>query len=240
MLSQIFQQRLTDLLDHITQDQKLLKEFEEELTVEDNPRTLKKYKKEIKRQQESINNYRQEYTELEQQLIGIFTPQIQVVGNQLQIIENQLQQIDAKLNIENQLQQIDAKLNIVLIKQDSLLLRYEASEQAILRVFIEQLNQTQLAFTENMLNAVAANQVSESEMLEMLAVLESRIPSLPANSQAEIAGIIKSPELDTRHKITVTLPIVPFLINYEGELELGTGFNIKSAWEFVIKKLGRK
>lgn len=227
MLSQIFQQRLTDLLDHITQDQKLLKEFEEALTVEDNPRTLKKYKKEIKRQQESIDNYRQEYTELEQQLTGIPTPQIQVVGNQLQIIENQLQQIDAKLNI-------------VLIKQDSLLIRYQASEQAILRVFIEQLNQTQLAFTENMLNAVAANQVSESEMLQMLAVLQSRIPSLPSSSQAEIAEIIKSPELDTRHKITVTLPIVPFLINYEGELELGTGFNIKSAWEFVIKKLGRK
>ena len=227
MLSQIFQQRLTDLLDNITQDQKLLKEFEEALTVEDNPRTLKKYKKEIKRQQESIDNYKQEYTELEQQLTGISTPQIQVVGNQLQIIENQLQQLDTKLNI-------------VLIKQDSLLSRYQASEQAILRVIIEQLNQTQLALTENMLNAVAANQVSESEMLEMLAVLESRIPSLPASSQAEIAEIIKSPELDTRHKITVTLPIVPFLINYEGELELGTGFNIKSAWEFVIKKLGRK
>ena len=109
-----------------------------------------------------------------------------------------------------------------------------------MRVIIEQLNQTQLAFTENMLNAVAANQVSESEMLQMLAVLESRIPSLPSSSQAEIAEIIKSPELDTRHKITVTLPIVPFLINYEGELELGTGFNIKSAWEFIIKKLGRK
>ena len=227
MLSQIFQQRLTDLLDHITQDQKLLKEFEEALTVEDNPRTLKKYKKEIKRQRESIDNYRQEYTELEQQLTGIPTPQIQVVGNQLQIIENQLQQIDAKLNI-------------VLINQDSLLIRYQASEQAILRVFIEQLNQTQLAFTENMLNAVAANQVSESEMLQMLAVLESRIPYLPSSSQAEIAEIIKSPELDARHKITVTLPIVPFLINYEGELELGTGFNIKSAWEFIIKKLGRK
>jgi len=227
MLSQIFQQRLTDLLDNITQDQKLLKEFEEALTVEDNPRTLKKYKKEIKRQQESIDNYRQEYTELEQQLTGIPTPQIQVVGNQLQIIENQLQQIDAKLNI-------------VLINQDSLLIRYQASEQAILRVFIEQLNQTQLAFTENMLNAVAANQVSESEMLQMLAVLESRIPYLPSSSQAEIAEIIKSPELDARHKITVTLPIVPFLINYEGELELGTGFNIKSAWEFIIKKLGRK
>jgi len=227
MLSQIFQQRLTDLLDNITQDQKLLKEFEEALTVEDNPRTLKKYKKEIKRQQESIENYRQEYTELEQQLTGISTPQIQVVGNQLQIIENQLQQIEAKLNI-------------VLINQDSLLLRYQVSEQAILRVFIEQLNQTQLAFTENMLNAVAANQVSESEMLEMLAFIESRIPSLPASSQAEIAEIIKSPELDARHKITVTLPIVPFLINYEGELELGTGFNIKSAWELVMQKLGRK
>lgn len=227
MLCQIFQQRLTDLLDNITQDQKLLKEFEEALTVEDNPRTLRRYQQEIKRQKESIKNYTQEYTELKQQLTCISTPQIQVVGNQLQIIENQLQQLDTKLNI-------------VLIKQDSLLSRYQASEQAILRVIIEQLNQTQLALTENMLNAVAANQVSESEMLEMLAVLESRIPSLPASSQAEISEIIKSPELDTRHKITMTLPIVPFLINYEGELELGTGFNIKSAWEFMIKKLGRK
>ena len=227
MLSQIFQQRLTDLLDNITQDQKLLKEFEEQLTVEENPRTLKKYKKEIKRQQESINNYRQEYTELEQQLIGTSAPQMQVVENKLHLVENQLQQIDAKLNI-------------VLVNQDSLLNRYQSSEQAILRVIIEQLNQTQLAFTENMLNAVAANQVSESEMLQMLAVLETRIPSLPSSSQAEIAEIIKSPELDARHKITVTLPIVPFLINYEGELELGTGFNIKSAWELVMQKLGRK
>jgi len=227
MLSQIFHQRLTDLLDNITQDQKLLKEYEETLTVEDDPRKLKKYKKEIKRQQESINNYRQEYTELEQQLIGTSAPQMQVVENKLHLVENQLQQIDAKLNI-------------VLVNQDSLLNRYQFSEQAILRVIIEQLNQTQLAFTENMLNAVAANQVSESEMLQMLAVLETRIPSLPTSSQAEIAEIIKSPELDARHKITVTLPIVPFLINYEGELELGTGFNIKSAWELVMQKLGRK
>jgi len=149
MLSQIFQQRLRDLQDNIIQDQELLKKYEEALSDEDNPRTLRKYQREIKRQRESIANYEQEYKELEQQLTGISTPQIQVVGNQLQIVENQLQQIDAKLNI-------------VLIKQDSLLSRYQASEQAILRVIIEQLNQTQLAFTENMLNAVAANQVSES------------------------------------------------------------------------------
>jgi hypothetical protein len=76
-------------------------------------------------------------------------------------------------------------------------------------------------------------------MLQMLAVLEERIPSLPPSSQAEVAEIIKSPELDAKHKITVTLPIVTFLINYEGELELGTGFNIKSAWEQVITKLRR-
>jgi uncharacterized protein YaaR (DUF327 family) len=43
MLSQIFQQRLTDLLDHITQDQKLLKEFEEALAVEDYHKLVKQY-----------------------------------------------------------------------------------------------------------------------------------------------------------------------------------------------------
>jgi hypothetical protein len=77
-------------------------------------------------------------------------------------------------------------------------------------------------------------------MQQMLAVLEEGIPALPPSSQAAVTEIIKSPALDAKHKITVTLPIVPLLINYEGELELGTGFNIKSAWEQAINKLRRK
>jgi hypothetical protein len=76
-------------------------------------------------------------------------------------------------------------------------------------------------------------------MQQMLAVLEERIPSLPL-SQAAVGEIIKAPELDARHKLKVTLPIVPFLVDYEGELELGSGFNIKSGWEQLVAKLRRR
>ena len=48
---------------------------------------------------------------------------------------------------------------------------------------------------------------------------------------------IKDPELDVKQKLKVTLPIVPMLVEYEGEFELGSGFNIRSAWERLIAKL---
>lgn len=227
MLDDIFHQRLQDLQDNIDQDRELLKEFENALRDEDDILKVRRYKKQTKRIEESIANYTKEYQELKQQLSSTSEPQIQKVGNQLQLVEKQLQQIDTKLNV-------------VLVNQSSLLNRYNETEKSIITVIVEQLNQTQLAFTETILNAIEANQVSESEMQQMLAVLEENIPSLPPSTQAEITEIIKSPQLDAKHKITVTFPIVPLLVNYEGELELGTGFNIQSAWDYIKNKLRRK
>lgn len=231
MLNDIFRKRLQDLQDHLEQDQKLLKEFEEALIFEDDPRRLGKYKRDIQRQKESIANYTKEYKDLEKQLAETSEPQMQVVKNQLQLIESQ---------IESQIDQIDAKLKIVIVNQDSLLNRYDAAEQSILKVIIEQLNHTQQVLIEKMLDAIETNQIPESEMRQMLALLEERIPSLPPSSQPALAEIIKSPQLDAKHKLVVSMPIVPGLINYEGELELGSDFNIKSVWNHIINRLRRK
>lgn len=127
--------------------------------------------------------------------------------------------------VATQLRQMDAKLNILL-----------SGQVAIYEDLLTQLNQTQLDLTQKLQDAVDANQVSESQMQQMLAVLEERIPSLPP-SQAAIAEVIKDPELDVKQRLKVTLPIVPMLVEYEGEFELGSGFNIKSAWERLVAKL---
>ena len=124
-----------------------------------------------------------------------------------------------------QLRQMDAKLNILL-----------SGQVAIYEDLLTQLNQTQLVLMQKLQDAVDANQVSEPQMQQMLAVLEERIPSLPPN-QAAIAEVIKDPELDVKQKLKVTLPIVPMLVEYEGEFELGSGFNIKTAWEQLVAKL---
>ena len=127
-----------------------------------------------------------------------------------------------------QLRQMDAKLNVLL-----------SGQVAIYEDLLNQLDATQLALTQKLQDALDTNQVSEPQIQQMLAVLEERIPSLPP-SQAAIAEVIKDPELDAKHKLKVTLPIVPMLVEYEGELELGSGFNIKSAWEQLVAKLRRR
>ncbi|MBD2134175.1 hypothetical protein H6F47_17480 [Sphaerospermopsis sp. FACHB-1094] len=227
MLNEIFRKRLQDLHDHLEQDRELLQEFENALRDDDDILRVRRYKKQVRIIKESIVNYTEEYQEIEQQLSETSQPQMQVVKNQLHLIENQIDQIDAKLNI-------------VLFNQDSLLNRYDAAEQSILKVIIEQLNHTQLVLIEKMLDAIETNQISESEMQHMLVVLEERIPSLSLSSQPAVAEIIQSPQLDAKHKLVVSMPIVPFLINYEGELELGTGFNLQSAWDYIMNKLRRK
>jgi hypothetical protein len=230
MLSPSFHQRLQDLEDNIAQEQELLKEFEEVLREERDPRYKARYRRDIERQKESVAGYRQEYNELQQELAGQSPAQLQEVGNQLQ-------QMDAKLNLLLS-SQVAIYENLDQMRQD-LLLRYDTTEQATIEAVARQLDRNQLVLTQNLLDALEANQVSEQQMQQMLAVLKEQVPALPP-SQAAIAEIIKAPELDARHKLKVTLPLVPFLVDYEGELELGSGFNIKSAWEQLLTKLRRK
>lgn len=230
MTSPLFNQRLNDLADNIAKDQELLKEFEDSLRFETNPRIKAGYRRDIEELEKSVKSNKQKYAELRRTMTGRPSAKMQGMGNQLQ-------QMDAKLNLLLS-SQVAIYTDLNQMRQD-LLNRYDASEQVVISVIAHQLDQNQLAVTEALLNALETNQVSESQMQQMLTVLEERIPSLPP-SQAAVAEMIKAPELDARHKLKVTLPLVPFLIDYEGELELGSGFNIKSAWEQLVAKLRRK
>jgi hypothetical protein len=227
----MFYQRLQDLADNIAKDQELLKEYEDEFRYTENPRTKAKYRREIERQRESVARYQQEYEELKQQLRG--SP-----SAQMQRVESQLQQMDAKINILLSGQvAIYEDLNKT---RQALLNRYGSTEQVVIGAIAQQLNQNQLVLTQKLLDALEANQVPERQMQQMLAVLEQRIPALPTSQAETVAEIIKDPGVDFKHRLKVALPIVPMLVEYEGEIELGSGFNIKSAWEQLVAKLRRK
>jgi hypothetical protein len=230
MKSPGFEQRLRDLDDNIGKDLALLKDFEDALRYETNPRIKSGYQREISQLRESANRYQQEFTDL-----------------QAELAEDPLA---TTATVSGQLNQIDTKLNLLLASQSAvhedlvqmrqaLLDRYDANEQVIVAVLSEGFDQTQIALTQVLLNGLETNQIPEPEMQQMLAVIEERIPSLPP-SQASVAEVIKSPNLDAKHKLKVTLPIVPFIVDYEGELELGAGFDIKAAWEQLIAKMRRR
>jgi DNA repair exonuclease SbcCD ATPase subunit len=84
------ERRIQDLADNIRQDLNLLKEYEDKLRYETDPRRLARYRREIERQRESLTRYQQEYDELQKQVTG--KPSAEMVDT-----ANLLQQMDAKL-----------------------------------------------------------------------------------------------------------------------------------------------
>jgi hypothetical protein len=221
------EQRLQDLTSHLESDRTLIKEVEDELRDETNPLNRSKYRRYVEQLQESMKRYRQEYEDLRVQLPQSESSQIITLGDQLDQMDHKLD-----LLLEGQSVVYQSLTEV----QRGLLGHYSTIEQPLLRSVIEQLNQQQVFLTQAFLDAIATHQLSEPEVQEMWAVVEERLPELPA-SQAKVAEIVKDPKLDAKHKLKVTLPVVPLLVNYEGEFELGTGFNLKAAWERLIGKL---
>jgi hypothetical protein len=228
IMRSLTEQRLTDLTDHLRTNQELLKAIETELTFETHPKNQMRYRRDIEELRMSTQRYQQELATLQAELNRADAPQAQVVAYQLQ-------QIDRKLEV---LQVGQAIIHSHLIAaQQSLLDRYAASEQRILETIVTQLTQQQTDLSKMFVDAIAANQLTEPEIQEMWAVLEPRLPELPPAQSEAIAEVMKAPGLDARHKLKVSFPLIPFLVDYEAELELGTGFNLKSAWSQLMDRL---
>ena len=49
-------------------------------------------------------------------------------------------------------------------------------------------------------------------------------------SARQVTELASAPGLDIKHKLKVTIPIVPVLLSYEGAFELGSRLNLEAAW----------
>src|SRR4028119_1901010 len=87
--------RLKDLEDNIKQDSALLKDYEDELRGEDDPRRKSKYNRAIEQLRESVNRHQQEYDQLDQQITGEPTVRMQSVATELQQVNNRLDRLSA-------------------------------------------------------------------------------------------------------------------------------------------------
>lgn len=217
--------RLKDLDDNIEQDLALLKKYEDTLRYEDEPRRKAKYQRDIEQLRESANRYQQELNELQRQIISEPNVHTQTVAIQLQQVNTKLDRLSAgqKAIYEN--------INHL---HQGLLARYKDSEQNIIAAITEQLDKAQITTISTILDALEADQVSEGEMQNILqsihlilTTVQQRGIALPAY-QKTLAEVINRAELDTKHRLKVSLPIIPFLLDYEGELELGTGIKLKA------------
>jgi hypothetical protein len=229
-----FEIRLQHLEDNIRQDQNLLKEYEDTLRYEDDPLRKAKYTRQIQQLKESANRYQNEYDELRVKISGEPTVQMHNVAIQLHDINARLDRLSAGQKAIYE--------NINHLRQ-GLLARYNAGEKNIIAALTERMDQGQISMIASVLDALEADQVSEEEMEYMLqgiqqsiTILQQRGTALPPGQQ-ELAEILNAPGLDFKHRVKVGIPIIPFILDYEGELELGTGINLRSAWQSLVLRL---
>ncbi len=234
MLSASFHQRLHDLEDHVTQDLKLLKQYEDKLRLIDDPKQVARYQQEVEQLRMSAQQYQHESNELREQLATKLSTERQNFEKERQTTEDQLNQIAT--NVKALMGGQAIILSELTQTRQTLLDHYDATQQAMIGAIADQLDHNQLLATQELLDALDSDRGSPHEMEQLWAVLEEQIPTLPPQ-YAEVVEVLKAPQLDAKHKLKIILPIVPFLVDYEGELELGSGFNLKTAWETLINKL---
>lgn len=230
--------RLQQLSDNICKDLELLNEYEDALRHEDDPRRMARYRREIERQSASLERYRQEYQELQERSIG-------ESSTELQEVSDQLQQMSAKLDEIRSDQK--AVLDGLSELRQTILSHFDASEKLIIDSVVEQLDQNQLTTVQSILAAIEANQIQEAELKEILIALKKDFSEIEQGARQydqqmiyeieRVSKVLNDPKIDLNNRLKISIPIIPLILSYEGEIALNSGINLRSAWQRLRKKI---
>jgi tRNA/tmRNA/rRNA uracil-C5-methylase (TrmA/RlmC/RlmD family) len=222
--------RLQQLEENIRRVLQLLNEYEEELLDEDDPGRRSKYRRRIENLKQQNVGYEEEFAELQVLLTSEYPLQAQTISSQLQEIDNKIE-----LLLDNQASFIQA-----------LMLHFSPREQELLLPFTQRLDEPELIKMQALLEAVETDQSPEEEVQliltetrKLLKGFQERDFALPSDNEA-VYEMINSPTIDTKHALKISIPIIPFILTYEGELGLEAGINLKEAWQRWKSKFYKK
>lgn len=81
---------------------------------------------------------------------------------------------------------------------------------ALVKKYDDRLHRSQLVATQDGLDAIKAKRVPD---------------------------VIDTPRSTVKHKLKIAAPIIPFILSYQGEIELTSGLNLQAAWKRLLSKL---
>ncbi|MEI6104217.1 MAG: HEAT repeat domain-containing protein [Methanothrix sp.] len=123
--------------------------------------------------------------------------------------------------------------------RQSILDRFEISEQKILSSIFERLDKDKLEIISSLLDAIKENRIPKDLTEEALKATKDLIAEMKSIQiqDPKIAKCvdsweeaINSPELGIENLIKVTIPIIPFFLTYEGSYKFQTSIKLDSVW----------
>lgn len=149
--------------------------------------------------------------------------------------------------VEGKVDDVSAQLTAM---EATLLARFDQQAQAILSPLLARLEEGQAYTIAQILDGLeqsdAVTGAAADELAQYLAEMEGRLekiaqqPSLLSDAQlaaasAQTSQAIKAPQLDMRHRLKVTVPLIPFLLFYENETDIGSGLELEKVWQALIR-----
>lgn len=111
--------------------------------------------------------------------------------------------------------------------------RIDALDRNLSAAIVELVQQHALTADE-LERALAVMQTALQEVTEQAAQLADRELAAGVAAARQLA---EDPSLDARHKLEVTIPIIPLLLEYKFETELGSRANLVALWETLKAKV---
>lgn len=230
--------RMNHLEENIQKGLLLLKNLEEELIYETNPLRKAKYNRDREALRNSLITHKQEFEDL-----------------RLQIRKYE----DVSITVHKKLDNISHKLDFLLIDQQQLLddlalLREQVldklyfQERNLLQPIIEMLEKKDLEKANNVLTDIDHTKIDSTQIrffLENVKIALKEVSTtqlIKDESQSKrlqvISQAIDDPKLEIKHRLKLSVPIIPFLLSYEGETSLNNSVNLQAAWDWLIQKTG--
>lgn len=234
--------RLQQLEDNINRNLELLYEYEVRLRYEDDPRRIARYRGEIERQREALTIYKNEYDELKNRVTSDPLTKTKAATDRLEQMNLKLNQMDFKLD-ELQKGQVEISKELVEMRQ-AVLDRFNISDRNIVSSVVKHLDKNQIADVQIILDHIEANRVQRIEMDEALTSIQQALSEMKrqsmdyadlqlANDAITLSKLLDDPKIDSAHKLKVSIPIIPLILSYEGEVGLNCGINLKNAWKHL-------
>ena len=239
--------RQDDLKVNIQKTLELIKEYEEIRRLSSDPKEQRKYEREIADLRKLLEGYEAELADLRE----VYETEKITHAKTSATMQN----------VDAQLHQMDTKLNTLLVGQETIqdnlvnlrkavLARFDANEQTIITTIVDRLDQEQLVNAEAVLDSFATRQFAEDELHELLVAVKDTLNEIRQKETflsdshltseiGNLSAVVDAPKLDASHKLKITIPIIPFILSYEGEMALKSGMNLESAWQRLLSKVRR-
>jgi hypothetical protein len=111
--------------------------------------------------------------------------------------------------------------------------RFDA-DRAFVEPVVARLDITELANLRAVLDALDAGALPQSEVEPVLTTAMQPMAHHRARQLEPAAALMSRPSADMKHKIKITLPIIPFVLAYEGELGLSSGLGLRAMWQRLV------